>query len=348
MPAGEDQLLTRRLDSFSKHFGKAPDLFVFYYPALSLEESLPALYRNSDAHQSSVFSAADSLLRSYRQLAREIEKRNKDTFLSQLQMAARSIWRHVIDPKSAFLAIEELKKRFPNRYLATLCFGLQDLILDYEKKKSLPDTWNRAEFLALKNKIRESKNPDLKSAFQAVGELYSTGLRSYLAEHPMKSEYETFFSGDRDLVGIEISEIRKQNYTWVVENLSKCLAQDGDSYVDIANRYNLTHALLKLGRFHEAQPHLKILHDQFPLHLEKGKHDDANLANNYFCAAIVERRIGDFDASKKFARASLAAANRTGDATTIFSPIAFDDVSRNEFMKLVSSFIESDETATYP
>ncbi len=201
MPTGEDQLLLSRIKAFGEEFGREPDQIIYYYPALSLEESIPVLIPAEEEKINKTLRRSDPLFDSYCSLALRIDGSNPKSFLNILRVACeRNYIVFASSPTESyqpFDSIKNLLSEYPDRLLTKIFKRMLDWIKESYAKD--PVEWDHKAYEKI---IQDLKKPAGTSLDRArVFFIYETlaKVRRFISEKGgMRKEFEIYFDEEDD------------------------------------------------------------------------------------------------------------------------------------------------------
>lgn len=340
MPRGENQLFGERINSFINAFDRSPDVVIYYYPALSLAEDLPALLNTKrDQTVSSPLYRTDPLVQSYNRLSQIIDKDRPSeiSYTTVLRQATYDIQRYFFKIDEDIRRLQILKEQYSNRLLARIVLDLFEFARACVAHPKSPQAWNRDRYEHLMKLVSETDHPAVMQAKSAVEDVLFRALREYLdGDAKMEASLEIFSDPDR-LSNLALHEISKERFTWPIEFLTTRSETIGEGEVleKTANLYNLSHCLLKTGQTNAAREYLKCFLDEFKK-LDLEKYPTVSKANFYFCAGLACKELGlHKEANNMFIKSDEQLAMLKPD-TPVFSPLDYKEIPIEKFKKQLS------------
>lgn len=345
MPYSIDQLFSKRIDSFSSQFGRSPDLFVYYYPVLSLSEELPALLARASEekreHGASLFST-DPLLQSYRRLAQVIDRTRKGqiSYMASLRGAARELFRY-FHTKDVPDEINVLKQYYADRLLAKIILDIFGFGRHCSETPTSPQNWNTREYSRLMEFENQITNSSVREAIEALQHFVFRLLKEYLDNTGvMERSLEMFV--DQDHVGaLALEEISRERFDWPIDYLQRTLKTISvDNHATMTRTlYNLSHCLLQIGQNTRAHKYLERFLKEFK-QLDFSTYSAPTKANYYFCAALAYQELGLMEEASSMRQKTEEQASVLKPDTVVFSPLDYKLISIGKFTKQLESSVE--------
>ena len=341
MPNGPSQVFSQRIQDWKDNFGRKPDLYIHYYPYLSLDElvfnSIPGA--SLDSH-----SETDPLYRSYTELADIIEQKNKDSFFKTLHRATWLLRSAALaHGTGAHIGSDEfvkIRQCFKDRPLAKLVLGLGDIVTMSLKEPDRPELWGAEDFKNLVAMANSMTNPIATEILYAARDATSAAMNRLVSKGlEITSDHEVYYH-DHFLSGLIFEEIAKGHYAWPTSYLTRSLAENSSeaSFPRAADLFNLAHCLMAQGHDAQARSVLKEFLEIFP---ESQKTSPGNAipsqrANNNFCAGLASYWLGDDAAAIQYFELAKHDARLVPLGLEIFSPISFTGVDRKQFLREIA------------
>lgn len=338
-PLDEDQVFGKRIDTFQKAFGREPDVCIYNYPSLSLNEILPVI--SSQSHRKSKLFRAiyhnDPLIRSYKDLARKIEVvfRSDNSYLSTIKYISRRM--HFIDKDNGHYL--RLTSVFSGRYLGDLSIRL----FDFSKLTAMQLTPLKCEeFLLLNERIKSTSNSELKQALEFTKQKLWILVKNHIRgnQAAMTKFWEIFVSEEDELLDQALYDISNGCFVWATEYLLRKFNQvDKSKNYEVAlYSFNLATCLDKAGDPQALKYYGIFCENVKDTIREKSLSEDK--ANNYFCMGIALKKLGmHLEASDVLKLSREFALNSKGN---IFSPISYKTVSQELFLDHLYLFENSE------
>ncbi len=338
MPSGQGQLFTERVASFVQAFGKEPDIFVYYYPALSLEETIPVMTRNGLSAK-----LTDPLYQSYRSLSNTLELKNRNSFLRALEVAARDLRRvYIIKIRSdtsvepELSSLETLLVNYPSRKLTHILREFYELAELVAANPNNPRKWGASRYKQICREAEAVDNRAIKLARDALVDYYDVALRRYVEKGRMSKPFELFALSHNHLV---LTEIAKGNYDWPESFLERRLSAIDKGEESI--RHEMAWVLFNLARVYDLKSKPRKANSLYARFLDIFGEVDGfgsleSQANAYACAALASSSLGRYDSRDHWARLATDSAASLPPDSMIFSPFVYREHPRERFIKEVA------------
>lgn len=333
-PLDEEQLFGKRIKSFQDRFEREPDICIYNYPSLSLNEFLPVTkWQNSK--KSKLFQAiydADPLIKSYTNLAEKVGEVTTapDSYLTIIKKAADSIL-YEFDDKNTF---EILKTRYSDRLLGQLILQ----ITDWQTMDSLTDvpTLDSERFVNLQNAVEQTSNEHLKRALRHVRKKIWTKIKKYLAINKLEMSEALEIFSNNDLEYQALADMSNNYTTWAYSYLLKQLENATVTRERISAAFNLAMCLERRSDPRSLLYHKKVC-ELIPINNIKKSPMETQI-NHYFCYGISLARIKKHaDALDMFSTTRKLISAFEKSSVLFFSPLTYKDTSKSDFLSHLDS-----------
>ncbi len=355
MPHGSDQRLNQRVECFAENFKSDPDLFIYHFPALSLEEYLPVLSRSKEDHTDEVIRKNDPLFSSYKQLAKRIDSLVPNSFGNLLERACQRNFIMAANESSESLqkydALYKLQNSYPERLLTKLLLKMVNWL--HSTFDRVPEEWDHREYEEISASLSAVGRSPLVQASVIFNVETMSRVRAALSSKniTMVKEYERYFEFMEDynvLDDCALGEIEKKKFKWATDyysrriinleklgkpevneelcvclfNLARCLDFQGES----------VQARLKYERL------LNFVSEIFP----NQKKITANQLNRALCLVVIYSRTGQVAAAHKSIEDFKGLlAEYKGNPDLIFSPFSYANKNSDEILGELKKFSEN-------
>ena len=328
MPTGRDQLFVRRIETFEKVFQRAPDLFIYYYPVLSLSEEIPGLLLRKEAPNTPMTShliRTDPLVQSYRSLVQTIDKPREDqiSFLPAVSRAVGTL-RTYNPNQSPSTELNILKQYYSDRLLAKIVIDAFDFKQSCLENAGSPENWNREAFTRLLQAVKAVTNNSVQEIVDILQEFLYHLLRQYLeAGRVMETSLESFFTPEL-LNRFVLQEISRSHWEWPIDNLTRALAATPieDSAAIACHLYNLAHCFIKKGDSKKGESLLLRFVDEFKK-IKIAKFSAIVRVNFYFAAALAYKELERMEQAQEMRKNAEENLSMLKVGTYVLSPLTY-------------------------
>jgi len=335
MPTDSNQLFTERINSFNQKFEREPDLFIYYYPSLSLSENVPLITLGKSFNKPrSTYMKTEPLILAYKNLAREIDRANEDSFQRVLALADLDLRRILYEDEDELIYIKQLEANYPNRKLSKIMLKAFELAKNCLANSDQPNKWKEKE---VKNLISQAKAITHKSSANAIASvnfIFAVKLRGHLSHTgKMKVAYEVF-SDEEGLTSIALSEISRKNYEWpksyYLKRLKALKTEDNNKNHLASVLYNLSQCQIRTNESAKAVRHLKEF-VSIAQTLDTKKTQAITQANIAFCTADAFSLLGKWRLAMNMIKQCNSILGQLQPSEKVFSPVDYQSVSLKEF-----------------
>jgi len=338
-PIDSSQLFGQRLQNFQESFGKEPDVCIYYYPSLSLNELLPSVTLKG-AHYSVLFKSiveTDPLMRSYEELSKKIESSAhtvySPSYLSIIKNVSNKVLYAPDSSTQSYLQI--LNSEYSTRFFGSLLIKL----------KNWSDQWNPQEFSPAKcldfkdlaESIQTTSNRHLKSAMNQVKQKIWSSIRATIheAKIDMRKEWEVF-ADKSDLDSQSLTQVAIGQYNWATDYLIRSFTSvDKNDHFDVAfHAFNIATCLDRTGSA-DAFVFYSLFSDAID-EVIQNRNSPGNLANYFFCKGIALTKTGKAIEAQRWFNAAVEQGKLSKE--DLFSPVSYTFVPFDIFASHVSKY----------
>jgi MinD-like ATPase involved in chromosome partitioning or flagellar assembly len=347
MPTMPDQLFNKRIESFERVFKRAPDVFIYYYPVLSLSEEVPVLHLRKEISTASTAShlvRTDPLIQSYRSLVEAIDRPRPDriAFLPTVRTAVRALRSYTAEQRLDSLNL--LVQYYSERLLAQIVIDAFEFKQTYLANAREPQKWDSDFYQRLVSEIKSVTNSSVQEIIEILEESMGKLLIEYLEDGgKMDSSFEAFFTKADELDNIVLQQISKKQFDWTTGYLRRLLQEriDNPPASIACDLYNLAHCLSAKGNLKEAKPLLlrfaeqfnKVPIDNFPA---------VTRVNFYFAAALAYKQLGRLNEAREMRQRAQDNLVTLKPRTHVFSPITYSRVPAKDIQEQLDTVFPED------
>ena len=328
MPTEPDQLFIKRIESFEKVFTRAPDLFIYYYPVLSLSEEIPLLQLRkefSNTRMTSHLVTTDPLIQSYRRLVNTIDKPRNDriSFLPTVRAAIRALRSYSAEQRPPD-DLNLLVQYYSDRLLARIVINAFEFRRNCFANARSPEKWDRVAYQKLLADIESVTNTSVHDISEILEESIGELLLQYLkAGGKMESSFEGFLTS-KALNTLALQQISKAQWEWTTDYFRRSLEQhQQDDVVAIAcDLYNLAHCLKSQGDSKEVKSLLSRFVELFKT-IPIANFSAITRVNFYFAAALAYKGLGFVNEARETQKRAQENLSTLKPGTYVFSPLTY-------------------------
>lgn len=340
-PIDEEQLFGSRIKNFQEMFNAEPNICIYNYPSLSLNEFLP-VKRSQNKKSNKLFRSiyeADPLIKSYTSLSEELGGVASDS-LSYLSMVESVSWYIFFGKENRDEEILDIfKEMYSKRLLGSLLLKLIETNDSIRPKEFTKEQSDNFKFFC--EQIESTTNSNLLRGLGFVKRNnWQTAKNLMTSDNAveMRKEWEVF-ADDHELTNHVPYELSKGHTSWATDYLlRKFISRNDqeDTYEIVRDAFHLAMGLKK-NNDPRYFGYFKMVSDQSdklemngaPLHYQ---------AYYHFRFAIAASELSHEDQKEYHLRLTIEKATASDDKATFFSPTNFKKIGKPTFIELATSY----------